>query len=68
MHLTVDPLSISRSLPYLAAPWHSKYLLSNVIFGVDVKRVMLVCVYTIVVFDLNDVELQDFWIAVVGWD
>lgn len=29
---------------------------------------MLVCVYTIVVFDLNDVELQDFWIVVVGWD
>lgn len=64
----INPLPIRRPLPFLTAPRHSKHFLPNVLCRVNIKRVILVCISASIIFNLNNVNLQDFWINVISWD
>jgi hypothetical protein len=46
----------------------SKHLLPNIIRRVDCKRTIRVCIYASTILDFNNVNLQDFWVGVMGRD
>jgi hypothetical protein len=68
IHSVIDPRPIRAPLPFLTASRQSKHLFTRIIRRVDLKTAILVYIYASIIFDFKNVDLQHFWIGVVGWD
>lgn len=59
---------VRGAFSFLTTPRHGQDLLPRILCKIYVERHIRVCVYAVIIFDLDDINLEDFGITVVGWD
>lgn len=59
---------VRGAFPFLTAPRHGQDPLPRILCKIYVERHICVCVYAVIIFDLDNINLEDFGVMVIGRD